>query len=187
MKRKIIIISLLSFSAHFAFTQPSQAEIDRMIKQGQEAMKKYGNDSALKKTMKDTQDKQKQVSDAMKNNPNGKNPAAPITKNDTAVFSLPSRNSKLLNSLPIRTFNRDELISYLHNLNLKLTEYLRNSYGTSINFIPVTAIEQSGTPIGLWMKGRVSESVLVTIKASELQPDNNLRLNNAGGDRKSVV
>ena len=181
MKKTFIICFLLSFSMQFVFAQPTKAEVDKMMKNAQEQMKKYGNDSIVNKAMKDAQDKQKQVSDAMKNNPQGKNAALPVNKNDTAAFSLPLRNNKLLNSLPVRTFNRAELVSYLHNLNSKLTEYLRNSYGTDINDISIKVVEQSGTPIGLWMKGKVNESVLVALKGAELHPDNNLLLNNAGG------
>ena len=164
----------------FVSAQPTQAEIDKMMKQAQDAMKKYGNDSTVNKAMKVAKDKQKEVTDAMKNQ-QGNNNALPVNKNDTAEFSLPSKNNKLLNALPIRTFNRNELISYLHNLNSKLTEYLRTTYKTDINNFALTAIKQSGTPIGLWMKGKVNESVLVTLKAAELQPDNNLKLNNTGG------
>lgn len=152
-----------------------------MMKQAQEAMKKYGKDSTVNKAMKDAQEQQEQMMDKMKTNPSVKNATLSSDKNDTAQYALPSRNTKLLNSLPIRKFTREELISYLHNLGSKLTEYLRNSYGTSITNIPVKAVEQSGTPIGLWMKGSVNESVLVALKASELKPDNNVVLNNAGG------
>ena len=181
MKKNSLILFFLLYSIAGFSQQPTQAEIDKMMKQAQEQMKKYGNDPTVNKAMKDVQDKQKQVSDAMKNNPTGKSSAISVTKKDTAAFSLPVRNNKLLNSLPVRTFNRAELVSYLHNLNSKLTEYLRNSYGTDINNIPIKAVEQSGTPIGLWMKGSVNESVLVTLKEAELHPDNNLLLNNTGG------
>ncbi len=177
---KKIFFALLSFSIQFVSAQPTQAEIDKMMKQAQDAMKKYGNDSTVNKAMKVAKDKQKEVTDAMKNQ-QGNNNALPVNKNDTAEFSLPSKNNKLLNALPIRTFNRNELISYLHNLYSKLTEYLRTTYKTDINNFALTAIKQSGTPIGLWMKGKVNESVLVTLKAAELQPDNNLKLNNTGG------
>jgi tetratricopeptide (TPR) repeat protein len=181
MKRLFITLLTLASSLQFVMAQPTKAEMDKMMKQAQEMMKKYGNDSTVKKAMKDAQDKQKQVSDAMKNNQNGTIAASSVNKTDSAVFSLPSRNSKLLNSLPIRTFNRAELVSYLHNLNSKLTEYLRTSYGTDITDISIKALEQSGSPIGLWMKGSVNESVLVALKGAELHPDNNLLLNNTGG------
>lgn len=100
---------------------------------------------------------------------------------DTTKFILSSRNDLYLNSLPIRTFTRDELISYLHNLNSKLTELLRNSYGTDISGIPVDLINRSGSGIALWMNGELEKSPLVAIKGAELKPDNLVLLNNAGG------
>ena len=172
---------LVSLSAQSVLAQPTQAEIDKMLKQSQELMKKYGNDSLVNKAMKDALDQQKQMTDAVKNSPAGKTARLSIDKKDTVEFSLPSRNNKLLNSLPIRTFNRAELVSYLHNLSTKLTAYLRSSYATDISEIPLTSVQQSGTPIGLWLKGNIKESVLVTVKNAEQKPDNNLVLNNTGG------
>ena len=148
-----------------------------MIKDANEMLNKMKKDSATKDLLKDIPN-----IDSLMKAVKGKIPAdTKATSSDTSAYSLPSRNNKLLNSLPIRCFNRTELISYLHNLNSKLTEYLRNAYKTDISDIAVTAVKQSGTPIGLWLKGKVNESVLVTLKAAELLPDNNLILNNTGG------
>ncbi len=180
-KNEFILCILFSFLSQFVFAQPTKAEMEKMRKQAQDAIEKYGSDSAVKKIMKDAQHLQKQAKNVVKNNPNVKNLNASVTKNDTATFALPLKNNKLLTSLPIRTFNKAELVSYLHNLTLKLTEYLRNTYSTDISDVPETAVQQPGTPVGLWIAGRVNESVLVTVKASELNPDNNVRLNNAGG------
>jgi tetratricopeptide (TPR) repeat protein len=179
MKRIFISLLLLFITAQFVLAQPTKAEIDKAIKQSQEIMKKYNNDTTVNKVMKGLQDQQKQVSNAMKNKPSVK--TTDFDKNDTAQFSLPLRNSKLLNALPIRTFTRQELISYLHNLGSKLTEYLKNTYATNIGGFSSATINQPGTPIFLWLKGSVNEAVLVTVKASESNPDNNLQLNNAGG------
>ena len=181
LKKGILFILLtLYFSIQFVFAQPTQAEIDKMMKQSEEMMKKYGSDTSVNKIIKGLQDQQKQISDAMKNKSKEKKSTNPIDKKDTDS-SFSSINNKLLNSLPIRTFTRAELISYLHNLNSKLTAFMRNSYGTDIGSIPIAAVQRSGTSIGLWMQGKVNESVLVTLKGAELLPDNNLLLNNTGG------
>ena len=180
MKKISVLLCIYFFTCVTAFSQ-TQAEIDKMMKQAQDVMKKYGKDSTVNEAMKDAQAQAKQEMDKMKNNRTGNTSSFSVDKKDTAQFVLPSRNTRLLNALPIRTFNRAELISYLHNLGSKLTVYLRSNHGTDINAIPLTAVQQSGTPIGLWMKGSVNESVLVTIKAAELKPDNNLVLNNTGG------
>ena len=70
---------------------------------------------------------------------------------DSSSFLLTPRNIKLLNALPIRTFNRAELISYLHNLNLLLTELIRSGYGKDIAGIPDIAVTKAATGIGLWI------------------------------------
>jgi len=165
--KKIIAGLLVSFSMQFASAQvPTQAEIDKLIKEAQALTKKYSNDSLLKK--------------AIKNNAPG-NTQFPGSKWDTTAFSIPARNNKLIHSLPIRCFNKTELISYLHNLGSKFSDYLRNKYGTDISGIPETVVEQPGAAIGLWMTGSIHEAVLITVKAAELHPENNLLLNNAGG------
>lgn len=46
--------------------QPSAAELEKMIKQAQKQMKKYGNDTTLNKMMMNLQDQQKQVSETKK-------------------------------------------------------------------------------------------------------------------------
>ena len=102
-------------------------------------------------------------------------------KIDTAKFLLPSRNNKYLDALPIRTFNKAELVSYLHNLNSKLIELLRKSYGTDIKNIPDNAVIKTGTSIGFWIIGELEKSPLVALKGAEMNPDNVILLNNAGG------
>lgn len=105
-----------------------------------------------------------------------------IKNNDSTVFSLASGNEKYLNALPIRTFTKAELVSYLHNLNIKLTELLRSDYGTDIKNIPIgSAIEGSETSIALWLNNQQSASALLILKAAEIDVDNSTALNNAGG------
>ncbi len=178
MSIRTVLLLVFSLSLQFISAQPSQADIDKMMKQAQELVKKYGGDSTANKMIKDMSAQQKKYN-AIKDNPSVK--TAGFDKKDTAQISLPSRNAKLLEALPVRTFTKQELVSYLHNLSSKLTEYLRNSYGTNISSFSSATINQPGTPICLWLKGSVNEAVLVAIKASELNPDNNLQLNNTGG------
>lgn len=181
MKKILFTTFLLFVSLQVLVAQvPTQIELDKMMKQTQDLMKKYGGDTMVNKTLKNAQEQQKQISDAIKTNPNNKIPAS-AAKEDSVKFALPARNTRLINSLPIRCFNKAELISYLHNLRSKLSEQLRNQYGTDISDIPETSVSQPGAAIGLWMTGSVKESVLVAVKAAELQPDNKLLLNNAGG------
>jgi len=171
MKRTFFISLFLFVIVSILWAQP-QAELDKMMKQSQELMKKYGSDSTMNKTLKSLLDQQKLVANTTKNSPQGK---------DTTAFSLPSRNNKLLNSLPERTFTRAELASYLHNLNATLTELMRNSYGMDIKNIPDSAVTMTGTSIAFWIEGETGEGVLVALKGAELNTDNVTLLNNVGG------
>ena len=156
----------------------AQTDLDKMMKLAQDMMKKYGGDSTTKKMMKDLPAQQKQIN-GIKDKSSIKTPG--LDKSDTAQFSLPSKNVKLLNALPIRTFTKQELVSYIDNLGSKLSDYLKNTYGTNINSFSSATINQPGTPICLWLKGSINEAALIAVRASESNPDNNLQLNNAGG------
>ncbi len=179
--KKIFIGLLFSFFVQLVFAQvPSHAEINKMMKEANDVMKKYSKDTTVNKAMTDALGDKKETLGKMKNIP-VKDAMLAAGKNDTAQFALPSKNTKLLNALPVRTFNKAVLVSYLHNLQNKLSEYLRNSYTTNVTDISVTAIASSGTCIGLWMKGKVNEAVLISLKTALLNTDNNVRLNNTGG------
>ncbi len=172
---------LFSFLMQFVFAQvPSQAEINKMMKQAQDVVKKYSKDSMVNKAMTDALGDKKEALEKMKNIP-VKNVMTGAGKNDSAQFAMPSKNTKLLNALPLRIFTKAELVSYIHNLQNKLSEYMRNTYTADISDISSTAISASGTCIGLWMKGKVNEAVLVSLKTAALNIDNNVRLNNTGG------
>jgi len=59
MKRIIVTLLHLTLSLHFVLAQNTQAEIDKMMKQAQEQIKKYSGDSTLSKIMKGIQSQQK--------------------------------------------------------------------------------------------------------------------------------
>jgi len=164
MKIRCITLLPLLFAVQFVSGQaPTKAELDKMMQQAQGLVKKYNNDTSLGKLLKSLQDQGKKTAGAMKGN---------AKVNDTETDSLPARNSKLLNALPIRPFNRAELVSYLHNLRSKLTTCLDSSYGTNIKDIPAKEVQRSGTPIGLFIKGSAKESALVALAGAE--PDSSM-------------
>lgn len=139
MKKTGVLACIYFFSFVTAFSQPTQAEIDKRIK-----------------------DAQHKVS-------------------DTTDFALDTTNKKFLHSLPIRTFNKAELVSYLHNLNVKLTELIRSSYGKDIKNISDNVVTKTGSGIGFWINGDAERSALVALKGAEINPDNKTLLNNVGG------
>jgi len=70
MKKMISFLCICIFCFVTVFSQqPTQAGMDKMLKQAKEQMKEYGNDSIVNNVMKGVQDQQKQVGDTMKNQP----------------------------------------------------------------------------------------------------------------------
>lgn len=107
MNRSSLLLIVFFFLLQEASAQPSQAEINRMMKQAQDVMKKYGKDSTVNKAMKDAQYQQKQVSDAMKNqkgnnngNSNGLYSSDPGSYGNVDNWKFPPKNTALLASLP---------------------------------------------------------------------------------------
>ena len=177
--KKFIALALFSFAAQFCFAQPTQAEIDKKMKVVQAEIEKMKNDPKYKDIMKKMPD----MDSVKKNMPNRTLATTPKTKiTDTSFGALPVLDSVIARSLPIRTFNKAELVSYLHNLNVKLTEILHSDYGTDIKNIPIhSAAEGSETSIALWLNNQQKESALLVLKATEIDPDNSTALNTAGG------
>jgi len=186
MKKIFFLSFLFSLIMQFVLAQSTQAEIQ---KKADEAMKKavqIMNDPKTKEAIeKAKQMSQQQTTsykaDSLPGIPEDRMALTRPRKIDTAKLLFPSRNDKYLNALPIRTFNKDELVSCLHNLNTKLTELIRSSYGKDIQNIPDHAVTKTGTSIGLWINGELEKSPLVALKGAELNPDNVTLLNNAGG------
>lgn len=185
MKQFLFVISLLLPCSLLA-QQPTPAEIQKKAEEAIKKAEQFMNDPKVKAAMEKAKQMNQQPAtapnaDSMKRiSENGMALAKP-RKIDTANFILPPRNDKYLNALPIRTFNRAELVSYLHNLNSKLTELIRSTYGKDIQNIPDQAVTKTGTSIGLWIIGELEKSPLVALKGAELNPDNVTLLNNAGG------
>ena len=191
MKKTFIICFLLSFSVQFVIAQPTQAEIDKKMKQAQEQMK---NDAARKKAMKDLQDQQKQVSDAIKNQQGNNN----AVTNPIAIGSLyssdpgsygnvdnwrfPAKNIALLSSLPKKVFTKAELISFLNNVYSQLSKKLPPGISSSVQSI-AAKYNNDGNQMGDlavtgWYTDYREEALLLIIKAAANSPDNGILLNN---------
>lgn len=189
MKKIFISILLLFFSAEFILAQPTQAEIDRMMKQAQEMAKKYGTDSARNKEMKGIQDQQKQVTDAMKNQPTKNNgPTSgslypdPSEYGNVDNWKFPAKNTALLSSLPKKIFSRAELVSFLNDIYLQLSKKLPAGVSSSVQSM-ATKYKNDGSKMGDaavlgWYSNYREESLLLIVKAAANNPDNGLLLNN---------
>ena len=182
MKKITITFLLLFLILQFVSAQqPTKADMEKMLKQAQEQMKKYSGDTTLNNVMKNMQNQQKQVTNGMTISKN-KDTTFSINKPDTAAYALPPRNTKLLNSLPVRTFNKAELVSYLHNLYTKMKRVFENDFKINIDEFPEgTAVEDGENAVGFWIYSMPEVADLMAVHSVELDPDQPILLNNAGG------
>jgi hypothetical protein len=123
----------------FVLAQPTQAELDKMMKQAQEQMKKQGNDTTLNKMMKGLQDQQKQVSGTMKNwtvnnggATNGLLYTDPGDYSNVDNWKFPAKNMALLSSLPKIIFTRAELVRFLNDTYSQLPKNLPAGINLSV-------------------------------------------------------
>src|ERR1035437_3708606 len=189
MKKNSLILFFLLYSIAGFSQQPTKAEIDKMMKQAQDVMKKYGKDSTVNKAMKDVQDKQKQVSDAMKNQPannkgvtNGSLYADPSDYGNVDNWKFPAKNMALLSSLPKKIFTKAELVSFLNDTYSQLSKKLPAGISSSVQSI-AAKYNNDGNKMGNaavagWYTDYREEPLLLIIKAAANSPDNGLLLNN---------
>jgi tetratricopeptide (TPR) repeat protein len=190
MKKTSIACFLLSFSVQFVLAQPTQAEIDKMMKQSQELMKIYGNDTSRNKALKGLEDQQKQVTNAMKNQPANNNNGLSATSSyaDPGDYSnvdnwrFPPKNTLLLSALPKKILTKPELLSFLNDSYTQLSKKFPAAIKSSVESI-ASKYGNNGNKLGdLAVKGWYTdyreEALLLIIKAAIFSPDNGLLLNN---------
>lgn len=188
MKKIFIICSLISFSIQFVLAQPTQAEIDKMMKQTQEQMKKYGNDTARKKALQDILDKQKQVSNAMQNKQGNNNAVTNSRYSDPGSYGnvdnwkFPPKNTALLAALPKKVFTKAELVSFLNDLYTRLSKKMPSAIHSSVQSI-AAKYNNDGNKMGDaavagWYRDYREEALLLIIKAAANNPGDGLLLNN---------
>src|SRR5436309_10265763 len=116
--KKLITVMVFAFSVQLCFGQ-TQAELDKKMAAAQQQIEKMKKDPRYAEALKNLPN----MDSLMKLQQKGNIGSTSKTKiPDTSFGALPSANQVLLNALPLRTFNKAELVSYVHNLNLKLTE-----------------------------------------------------------------
>ncbi|MEO7293922.1 MAG: hypothetical protein ABIW34_12510, partial [Ginsengibacter sp.] len=189
MKKKFIICFLFSFLVQFVLAQPTQAEIDKMLKQAQEMMKKYGKDSTVNKAMKDAQNKQKEITDASKNQEENNNSSTNTTNTldpgdyaNVDNWKFPAKNIALLSSLPKKVFTKAELVSFLNDVYSQLSKKLPGGISSSVQSI-AAKYNNDGKKMGDaavtgWYTDYREEALLLIIKAAINNPDDGLLLNN---------
>ena len=189
MWKAFLIFILFLVVHHYSVAQPpTPVDYKKVAEDAKKKADEFLNDPKVKAAMEQARKmsglpKGKSSGDSL-NKPGqmGMNPGLTKTRHtDSTIFALPSRKEKYLNSLPIRTFTRAELISYLHNLNAVLTELVRSRLGIDIKNVPDSSVTKTGTSIAFWINGETEKSALVGLKGAEINADNITLLNNIGG------
>jgi tetratricopeptide (TPR) repeat protein len=187
MKQAYFLLLIFLSVSQSILAQPTQAEIDKMTKQAQEMMKKYGQDSTVKKAMKDAQDKQKQLSGAA-GNQSGNNTSGGMYASDPSSYGnvdnwkFPVRNTALLASIPKKIFSRPEMVGFLNTLYAQLAKKFPVGIGSSVQSI-ASKFNNDGNRMGDaavsgWYADFREESLLLIVKAAAAAPDNGILLNN---------
>ncbi|MBL7725656.1 MAG: hypothetical protein JNK27_16020 [Chitinophagaceae bacterium] len=201
MKKIFFIIFLFFISAQFLFAQaPTQAEIDKMMKDANALMKKYGGDTMVNKALKDAGEQQKQIAGATKNSPNKPGVSSytdPGAYGNVDNWKFPSKNTTLLASIPKKVFTETELVNFLNDLFNQLSKKFTPGVATSVQKI-AAKYKNDGDKMGDaavtgWYSNYQEEALLLMIKASANNPDNGLLLNNcaallnmAGIEQKAI-
>lgn len=176
MKKTFIICFLLSLSVQFVFAQvPTQAEIDKMMKNAQELMKKYGNDTNVKKAMENQQGNNNGVTNSLYS-------SDPGSYSNVDNWRFPKKNTAMLASLPKKVLTKAELVSFLNDIYSQLSKKLPKEISSSVQSI-AAKYKNDGNQMGDiavtgWYTDYREEALLLIIKAAANSPDNGILLNN---------
>jgi tetratricopeptide (TPR) repeat protein len=176
MKKIFFIFLLFSLSLQSLFAQaPTQAEIDKMMKDANALMKKYSNDSAVKNAMKNQQGNNTGATTALYN-------SDPGAYGNVDNWKFPAKNTALLASLPKKIFTKTELVGFLNDLYAQLSKKLTPGVAASVQSI-AAKYNNDGDKMGDaavtgWYSNYQEEALLLILKASANNPDNGLLLNN---------
>ena len=188
MKKIFTSCFMLFLCIQCVHSQPTQAEIDKMMKQAQDAMNKYGKDSIVKDAMKDVQGKKDQVSAAMKNQQGNSNNASFASTADPGSYAnvdnwkFPAKNTLLLASLPKKILTKTELSTFLNDSYSIIVKKMEPGINASVQSLAskyannITKMGESAV-LG-WYTDHKEEGLLLIMKAASLDPGNLLLLNN---------
>ncbi len=186
MKKIFFIIFLFFISAQFLFAQaPTQAEIDKMMKDANDIIKKYGGDTMVNKALKNAEQQQKQIGGATKNSSSKLGVSSytdPGAYGNVDNWKFPPKNKALLALLPKKIFTKAELVSFLNNLYNELSKKLPATTASSVQAM-TAQYKNDGNKMGDvammgWYSSHPEESILLIVKAATINPDNEVLLNN---------
>jgi tetratricopeptide (TPR) repeat protein len=175
MRKSSFFLLLFLLPGFSVLAQPTQAEIDKMIKNAQDLAKKYGGDSIIKKTIKDQQDNKTVTTTKTYD-------TDPGSYGNVDNWKFPPKNTALLAALPKKTLSKTEMVSFLNDLYSQLSKKLAPAIGVSVQSI-AAKYNNDGNRMGDaavsgWYSNYQEEALLLIIKAAITTPDNNLLMNN---------
>ena len=178
MKAIFFFLLLVPLTTQFVLAQPTKAEIDKMMKQAQEMMKKFSTDTNAAKIVKGMADQR------VNNKPvsNGSLISDAIGYGNVDNWKFPAKNTELLSSLPKTVFTKPELLSFINAVYALLSKKLSAGVVSSVQSI-AAKYNNDGTKMGYaavigWYTNYREESLLLILKAAAASPDNGLLLNN---------
>ena len=179
MKKFLIILSFFSLPGQIIIAQPTQAEIDKIVKNAKAEIERFKNDPknaeiAKKMPAMDSVGRKQKSDNAVILNNSGQ---------DIITTKLPLRNNTALNSLPKRVFSRQELLSFLTSLHSELENKLSPVKVKAAQVI-ISKLNNDASKIALvgimaWYKNAPSEAALLLTYAATRSPDD-ITLNNCG-------
>ncbi|MFI5133087.1 MAG: tetratricopeptide repeat protein [Chitinophagales bacterium] len=178
--KKTFFLFIFFLTAPFIWAQPTQAEIDKMLKKAQLEIDKMKNDPKNKDLINNMPDMDSLLK-SMSNEALSNIPKNVIT--DPTSFKLPARNDKLLNTIPRKNLSRQELINFLVALHSALEKKLPLIKVQAAQAI-INKLNKDAAKIALagslaWYKSAPAEAVLLVTYAASISPDDNT-LNNCG-------
>lgn len=102
-----VLVLLLSLCC---FSQVSQAEIDKLMKEAKDALKAAGGDSLTQQKLQELEKNEKQFKQITVNS------QTPVINTDVTTVKFPAKQTKLLALIPRKTMNRAEVQSYSQQL-----------------------------------------------------------------------
>ncbi len=170
-----LVILVLCYSNSIAAQQPSQQEIEKLLREAKEQLKGLTGDSIATQKLKELEGNEKQLKDILKNNPTANAPAK-LTK-------FPARQSKLLSTLPKKILMRQEVQSFASSLFNELKKYFKvttiQSAEKIIAKLNKDPFKISEAAIFCWYKNAPEQSTLLAVYAAAINQDDNI-LNNCG-------
>jgi|CXWL01.1.fsa_nt_gi tetratricopeptide (TPR) repeat protein len=186
---KYVSTCLLLFFWYLTSTAQDLEAINKMKDSLEKAMKQF------EKSMNQQAEQMKGFKDLFQGNTNTKNQQHSVVNNNDDL-PLPKRNSKLLASIPAKTFTKTELVAYVNNLQSKLVQQKGNAAAiktaqAGMKKYPVA--NHHGLALLFFTKKQEVSALFVLCSIIKANPANTLAMNNlaailnhAGFPHKSI-